>query len=188
MVQPPADTTTQNPGKLSRTERFVNYVLDRIKKDNGFAARLKRADNPATEYQSWELLANFGVDLEKEWERLPYCTVGAALAKAKPATNGKLPFGAAIAACFDEGSQSDQAKARLRRLLACTSTREACRILRPLLTLMTSRGITPDFGQLLEQLLRFSGHRQEQIRARWAQEFYRRTAEVDETAMEPSYD
>ncbi len=188
MVQTPADTAPQNPGKQSRTERFVNYVLDRIKKDNGFAAQLKRADNPATEYQSWELLAHFGVDLEKEWKRLPYCTVGAALAKAKPAANGKLPFGAAIAACFDEGSQSDQAKARLRRLLACTSTSEACRILRPLLTLMTNRGVTPDFVQLLEQLLWYSGNRQEQIRARWAQEFYRRTAEVDEIATESTHD
>ncbi|KFK91836.1 MULTISPECIES: type I-E CRISPR-associated protein Cse2/CasB [unclassified Serratia (in: enterobacteria)] len=188
MAQPSVDTTAPNPGKFSRAERFVSYVIDRIKKDNGFAARLKRADNPTMEYQSWELLANFSVDLEKEWERLPYCTVGASLAKAKPAANGKLPLGTAIATCFDEGNQSDQAKARLRRLLACTSTSEACRILRPLLALMTSRGVTPDYCQLLEQLLRFSGHRQEQIRARWAQEFYRRAVEVDETASELSHD
>ncbi|UAN18696.1 type I-E CRISPR-associated protein Cse2/CasB [Enterobacter asburiae] len=188
MDQPAAETTSKNTGKLSRAERFVSYVIDGIKKDNGFAARLKRADNPATEYQSWELLAHFGVDLEKEWERLPYCTVGAALAKAKPAANGKLPLGAAIAACFEEGSKSDQAKARLRRLLACTSTSETCRILRPLLTLMISRGVTPDFAQLMEQLLWYSGNRQEQIRVHWAQEFYRRTAEVDGTATEPSHD
>lgn len=167
---------------VSRADRFVTYVLEHIQKDNGFAARLKRADNPATEYQSWELLAGFNIDLERAGERLPYCTVGAALARAKPSANGQLPFGAAIAHCFDEGNQSDQAKARLRRLLACTSIAEACRILRPLLTLMASRGVTPDFTQLLQQLLWFSGPGQERIRLRWAQEFYRRhTAEEHTT-------
>lgn len=188
MDQPKEDTVIHTSAKLSRADRFVSYVIDGINKDNGFAARLKRADNPATEYQSWELLAHFGVDLEKKWERLPYCTVGAALAKAKPTANGKLPLGAAIAACFDDGNQSDQAKARLRRLLACTSASETCRILRPLLSLMISRGVTPDFAQLLDQLLWYSGNRQEQIRARWAQEFYRRTAEVDGAATEPTHD
>ncbi len=188
MVQYPADSRVSTPDKISRAQRFVSYVIDRINKDNGFAARLKRADNPATEYQSWELLASFAIDLEKEWERLPYCIVGAAMARAKPIANGCLPLGAAIAACFAEGSQSDQGKARLRRLLACTSTTESCRILRPLLTLMASRGVTPDFAQLLEQLLGYSGERQEQIRARWAQAFYRHNKEVDEAATEFSHD
>lgn len=177
MNQHSAAANDRATGKLSRSERFVAYVIDCINKDNGFAARLKRADNPATEYQSWELLANFGVDLEKEWERLPYCTVGAALARAKPISDGNLSLGGAIAACFDDGNQSDQAKARLRRLLACTSTAEVCRILRPLLTLMVSRNVTPDFSQLLEQLLWYSGNGQERIRARWAQDFYRRKAD-----------
>ncbi|MDN8598845.1 type I-E CRISPR-associated protein Cse2/CasB [Citrobacter sp. S2-9] len=178
MDQHPAAASDESADTASRAERFVSYVIDRMKQDSGFAARLRRADNPATEYQSWELLANFGIDLEKERERLPYCTVGAALARAKPASNGKLPLGAAIATCFDGGNQSDQARARLRRLLACTSTSESCRILRPLLTLMASRGVTPDFSQILEQLLWFSGNGQERIRTRWAQEFYRRTGEA----------
>lgn len=188
MDQHTAVDSDESADKASRAERFVSYVIDRMKQDNGFSARLKRADNPATEYQSWELLANFGIDLEKEWERLPYCTVGAALARAKPANKGKLPLGAAIAACFDDGNKSDQARSRLRRLLACTSTTEACRILRPLLTLMASRGVTPDFSQILEQLLWFSGNGQERIRAHWAQDFYRRTRETGEAARGYSYD
>lgn len=188
MVQYPADTTIPSPDKESKAERFVSYVIECINKDNGFAARLRRADNPATEYQSWELLARFGVDLEKEWERQPYCTVGAALAKAKPTANGRLPLGAAIAACFTEKNQADQAKARLRRLLSCTSTSESCLILRPLLALMASRGITPNFAQLLDQLLGYSGHRREHIRANWAQAFYHHTEEVDETTTELPHD
>ena len=44
-----------------------------------------------------------------------------------------------LAAC-DEAKDSDQAKAKLRRLLACDSAEEACRILRPLFSLINSRG------------------------------------------------
>ena len=178
MDQLPIPQNTEKAGKVSRAEQFIGYVIERINKDNGFAAKLKRADNPATEYQSWELLAGFGVDLEKEWVRLPYCTVGAALARAKSTSDGKFALGAAIAACFDDGNQSDQAKARLRRLLACSSSTEVCQILRPLLSLMSSRGVIPNFSQLLYQLLWYSGDNQDRIRARWANEFYRR---VDDT-------
>ncbi len=178
MDQLPIPQNTEKAGKVSRAEQFIGYVIERINKDNGFAAKLKRADNPATEYQSWELLAGFGVDLEKEWVRLPYCIVGAALARAKPTSDGKLALGAAIAACFDDGNQSDQAKARLRRLLACSGSTEVCQILRPLLSLMASRGVAPNFSQLLDQLLWYSGDNQDRIRARWANEFYRR---VDDT-------
>lgn len=170
--------------KTSRGKNFVRYVLDRIHKDNGFAARLRRADNPVTEYQSWELLASFGVDLEKDWARLPYCSVGAALAKAKPEVDGKLGLGAAIAACYDDGSQSDQAKAKLRRLLACTTTAETCQILRPLLALITSRSVKLDFSQLLDDLLWYGGNGRERIRIRWAQNFYHRPQEIDNSTEE----
>ncbi|SEI65432.1 CRISPR system Cascade subunit CasB [Allopseudospirillum japonicum] len=157
--------------------RFVEYVLKRQAEDNGFAAKLRRADNPATEYQSWEILAGFGVDLEKSWQRLPYCTLGAALAKAKPERDGTLGLGAAIAACYEDGAQSDQAKARLRRLLACTSIEELCQILRPVLALIASRGVKLNFSLLLQQLLWFSGQGQERVRTRWAQDFYHRQPE-----------
>ncbi len=43
---------------------------------------------------------------------------------------------------------------------------------------MTSRGVTPNFSQLLEQLLWFSGNGQDRIRARWAQDFYRRADDM----------
>ncbi|ENV9334962.1 type I-E CRISPR-associated protein Cse2/CasB [Klebsiella aerogenes] len=178
MDQFSADVNAESAGSESPAKRFVGYVIERIGKDNGFAARLKRADNPATEYQSWEILTGFGIDLEKEWQRLPYCIIGAALAKAKPACNGTTALGAAIAGCYPEGNQSEQAKARLRRLLACSSTSEACRILRPLLALMAGRNVTPDFARLLNELQWFSGNNRERIRASWAQQFYRRAEEA----------
>ena len=168
----------------SREERFVESLIACCQNDKGLAARLCRADNPVTEYQSWELLAGFGIDLEKDWERLPFATVAAQIAKAKAERNGNLTLGRAIASCFDDGNQSDQAKARLRRLLACDELPELCRILRPLLTLVASRvSQSLDYTRLLKQLRRFGyADAQQAVKAQWAQEFYGHKVEVGKGA------
>lgn len=152
---------------------YVNYIISRCK-DNGIRAALKRADNPATEYQSWEVLAGFQINLAFENQRLAYATIGAAIARAKIENNGATKIGYAIARCYDDGNASDQAKAKLRRLLACDSVAEACRILRPLLDLIDARGNTSvDYAALLNDLLWFSNDESQiRIKARWAQDFY----------------
>ena len=156
----------------AREVRFVNAIMQRCEQDKGLAARLRRADNPATEYQSWDLLATYGVDLEKERERLPFVTVAAAIAKAKAQKNGKVTLGKALAACYEDGRESNQAKARLRRLLACTEISELVRHLRPVLTLINSKsGQGLDYQRLLKQLRSFTFDPQ-RIKAQWAQEFY----------------
>ncbi|MDQ7007678.1 MAG: type I-E CRISPR-associated protein Cse2/CasB [Acidobacteriota bacterium] len=166
----------------SRGQGFVAFVLQRCQQDTGEAARLRRADNPATEYQSWATLAAFGVDLEKPWERLPFACVAAALARAKVERDGLHGIGRALAGCYEEGNQSDQAGARLRRLLACDSVEEACRILRPLLGLIGSHGRWPlSHARLLDELLVFHWRAQD-IKARWAQDFYCRPPETEEQA------
>jgi len=63
----------------SKSLAFVNYIISRCQADNGLRAALKRADNPATEYQSWEVLAGFQVNLEYDNQRLPYATIAAAI-------------------------------------------------------------------------------------------------------------
>lgn len=157
----------------SRDHRFVETVIERCQSDKGLAARLRRADNPATEYQSWELLGWFGVDLEKDYERQPFVTVAAAIAKSKSERNGSLTLGRAIAACYDDGRESSQAKARLRRLLACSELSEACRILRPILTLIDSKVGQPiDYVRLLRQLRFFDFESGQRTKTQWAQEFY----------------
>ena len=40
--------------KISRSLAFVQFIIALIAKNKGVAADLKRADNPATEYQCWE--------------------------------------------------------------------------------------------------------------------------------------
>lgn len=162
--------------KQSREQRFVGLVIERCQNDKGMAARLRRADNPATEYQSWELLGGLGVDLEKDYERLPFVTVAAAIAKSKAERNGSLTLGKAILACYESGRDSDQAKARLRRLLACTELAETCRVLRPVLALINSKVGQPlDYERLLRQL-RFFGQR---TKTQWAQEFYGQPVETE---------
>lgn len=158
--------------KPDKAASFVGHVLSRCQDDKGFAARLRRADNPATEYQSWDLLASFGIPLEYDHPRLAYQTIAASIARAKVTTNGNLTLGRAIAACYDDGNNSDQAKARLRRLLACDDAAELCRILRGQLSLIDSKaGYAIDYQRLLKQLLAFNFDAQ-RIKAQWAQEFY----------------
>lgn len=170
----------------TRTERFVSGVMQQCHTDKGLAARLRRADNPATEYQSWELLAAYGIDLERDDQRLPFITVAAAIAKAKSERNGSLRLGQAIATCYEEGKDSAQAKARLRRLLACDDLPEACRILRPLLSLIASKvGQTLDYTRLLGQLLRFR-YDSQRVKTQWAQEFYGRSVTQEESPEEPA--
>lgn len=179
---------TSPPVKPSMENGFVASVIARCREDKGLAARLRRADNPATEYQSWEFLAAWNIDLEREDRRLPFATVAAAIARAKAEANGCLTLGHAIARCYEDGNQSDQAKNRLRRLLACDDLPELCRVLRPVLTLIESRVTQPlDYARLLRQLTAFGQAMRsdnvqwtQQIKAQWAQEFYGRKAEVGE--------
>ena len=170
----------QDKTQPNREERFVKSVIQRCRDDKGLAARLRRADNPATEYQSWELLASLGIDLEKSYQRLPFATIAAAIAKCKVEHNGELSLGRALAASYDEGRESNQAKARLRRLLACDELPEMCRILRPLFSLIDSKiGQPLDFVRLLKQLKRFSfDDGRLQVKAQWAQEFYGQPVKV----------
>jgi CRISPR system Cascade subunit CasB len=170
----PTQSQEQTPDKAQpgREERFVNGVIQQCQQDKGLAARLRRADNPATEYQSWELLAAYGIDLEYEQQRLPFATVASVIAKTKPERNGALKLGQALAACYEDGQESSQAKTRLRRLLACDDLGELCRILRPLFSLIDSKAGQPlDYTRLLKQLRSFPFNSQ-QIKAQWAQEFY----------------
>lgn len=157
--------------KKSREEIFVEFVLERMKKDTAFAAALRRADNPDTEYQSWEYLAKW-CNIDKDWERRPFVTIAAAICRAKIDTDGICGIGKAIAACYDDKNQSDQAKAKLRRLLACDTIEEACSILRPLLSLISSRNVVLCYGRLLKDLLDFGDG--EKIKVKWAVDFYGR--------------
>lgn len=161
----------------SKSQSFVDYIIKCCQTDKGVRAALRRADNLATEYQSWGILAGFNINLEYENQRLPYATIAAAIAREEVDRNGALGIGSGIARCYEDGNASDQAKAKLRRLLACDNIPEACRIVRPLFSLMASRGTaTLNYAQILDDLLWFGREEnQNRIKARWAQDFYGRS-------------
>ena len=150
---------------------LVAKVFARCKNDKGFAATQKRADNPDTAYQAWEILANYGVPLDKESKRLPFALVLAAIASSSKELDGKLGLGAALANVYqdDGGRDSDAAKAKLRRILACDDVVEVCQVLRPILQLICSRGVGISFEKLLNDLKYFNP---EKTLASWAQDFF----------------
>jgi CRISPR system Cascade subunit CasB len=169
-----------NEKKSGRPEKFVQFVIELCQNDKGAAAALRRADNPATEYQSWEYLAGFRIDLENPFERIPYAAIAAAIARSKIERDGSAGIGNALAFCYEDQSKSNQAKARLRRLLACDSVEEACRILRPLFSLIDSKStVTIDYSRLLRELISFGyDSNKNNVKTAWAADFYRHAAET----------
>lgn len=188
------EATEETKEKLGHQASFVQHVFDLRDKNKGMIARLKRANNPATEYQCWELLAKFNVNLEHDWKRLPYATIAAAIAHSKNETDGQIGIGKALYLSYmDEKRTSSKqlednspAKVKLRRLLACDSTEEVCRILRPILSLVESRGSIPlNFDLLLKQLTRFHAN-QQGVKAEWAQDFYAFHEKQKEESKKPN--
>lgn len=164
-----------------RAQRFVSSVLARCGQDNGFAARLRRADNPDTEYYALGDLCNLGINVENDFERLPFALVGAALCRHSPPRDGGMNLGEALRACFEEEKQG---ATRLRRLLACDRQDELCRVLRPVLSLVAARasdrGVSLCYAGLLDDLLDFrSDFRQQRIKLQWAQGYYRNKAKEE---------
>ena len=141
-------------------EVFISRILQIIKQSKGDAAALRRAFNPATQYEAWPILIPIltqeKVDLKSD-EKDAYFLVAAALAQSKVETDGNQDLGKALAVCFansgngGESSHSPGAQ-RLQRLLSCDSLSEACRVLRPMLHLIQSQGNAHlSYSQLLDK-------------------------------------
>jgi len=156
--------------KNKKDHYFVKYIIDLCQKDNAAAAKLRRADNPKTENQSWGILTGLNIDLEKEWERLPHALVAAFIAKAKISHDGNIRLGRAILECYP-GGNSDAAEKKLRRLISCSSTEEFCNQLKPIISLIQSRGVSLNYSLLLQSIKFFSLDPERQKRT-IAQDFY----------------
>ncbi len=162
-----------------KSRQFVEYAIANINGENKrFRAKLSRADNPATEYQCWEILARW-VDLENLNTRRAYALVGAGLARARPKDNGNIGVGSALHRVISEKPDRAADKAadstRLRRLLACHDQNELVSVLRSTLRLIESKALVLDFARLLDEILWFNSEKsRERTLSRWAQEFYGR--------------
>ncbi|SMB83542.1 CRISPR-associated protein, Cse2 family [Pasteurella testudinis DSM 23072] len=164
-----------------KMQDFVDYIITQCQNDKGFAAKIKRADNPNTEYYSWDILVRF-IDLTKDYERLPYAYIAAAIADGKVLKNGDLGIGRVLSKCYDTantvGNQEEPAKIKLRRLLACQNTTEICAALRPIFSLIRAKGFAAnlDYVRLLANLCWFN----EQTKRDWAMDFYRNQESIYE--------
>lgn len=158
---------------------FVDYVLDMIhkKKDKGFGAKMKKADNETTEYQSWDILSRW-IDLENEKDRKTYGLIGASSARSGNPVDGQYDLGKSLYMAFQQSEGSGEAEKsssalRLRRLLACRDSLELIEIIRPVLRFLESKEISFSHAQILDDILWFDNDRsRERTRARWAQEFF----------------
>ena len=163
----------------TRGQAFVRYVIDRCNKDKGVAACMRRADNPAMQHQSWNILIDFHVNLDNSAERTAFACIGAAVIQAKATCNGNTPLTRALSLAYS--STEGQGASRLRRLLACSTTEECCSCLRPLFRLIAGKtNVSIDYAQLLDDLLVFP-HRSERIKAKWATSFYQREGRKEQS-------
>ena len=163
----------------NRQKRFIDWILDNSQKNKGFSSKMRRADNPDQEYYAWGILCGFGIDIEKESERLPYSVVGAAICRARLESDGSLGLGSALRKCEDIKSPKSGKKAsaidspRLRRLLTCDNISELCRNLRPVLSLITSKNIPLCYSRLLEDICQFQyDSSRRNLKLRWTREFF----------------
>ena len=152
--------------------KFIQFLIEKIKTDNGLRAAFTRADNESTQFQVWDTLQAWS-GLENESEVSCYATVGAAIARDRIDHNGHASLGEGLRLAFDHGSESDPAKARLRRILACENRGELCQVVRSVLRLIHSKGVTLNYKQLLLDFVYFN----EKIKMKWASDFYRRSEE-----------
>lgn len=167
----------------SQSQLFVSSLFNKKQSDSdkGLIARMKRADNPNLESQSWEYLASFHIQLDNINQRLPYTTIGAAICRSKQEVDGTHSLGEAIALCYKDKEKDSQAKMRLRRLLACDNLNETCQVLRSILALIQSRQVTLNYTELLEDLVWFNANPMDK-KARWAQQFFYHQAKQNEGA------
>ena len=167
-----------------KSVNFVTYVVNQINDDRGkgFGAKLRKADNENTEYQSWEILSNW-VNLEWEINRKAYGMVSASLARMKPKMNGSVSLGEALRRVHlknkgSEDLEKSSSALRLRRILSCKETEELIEILKPVVRYLESNDILLDYARLLDEILWFNHDTsRERTRARWARDFFKKKEE-----------
>ena len=164
--------------EIEEKTSVVQSVFLRMKSDSAFRAALKRADNPATEYQSWEYLADYGVQLDKDYVRLPYAMVFAAMAKSGMESDGIYGLGQALCAAYDWDKESEPARSKLRRIIACSDVAELCSVLRSVLQFIASKNVPVCYQNLLNDLIYFGDG--ERMKSKWAQQFYGTNTESGE--------
>ncbi len=166
----------------NKSTAFVNYIINVVNENKGYAARMRKADNDATEYQAWDILANW-VDLEKINERKAYSLIGASLARAKTSRDGNLSLGEALRMIHYKDNPSleiekSSTALRFRRILACKDQEELLNLLRVTLRYVESKDLVINYCQLLNEILWFNSEKsRDWTRSKWAKHFFKKGEE-----------
>ncbi|NOQ36537.1 MAG: type I-E CRISPR-associated protein Cse2/CasB [Methylococcaceae bacterium] len=179
-----------------RTADFVNYIFNFCKQGNKAALSALKgtaSEHPQKQRKSFHYLASFYIDFDSPNAWLPYATIATAIAKAEAKENGVVGIGRALARCYGLSEKGDnkeietQAVKKLHRLLACDSTSEVCRVLRPLFSLIEAKGLaqTIDYISLLRELEGFNvDWSREKSKEYWTRDFYKRLQDKDDKENE----
>ena len=165
-----SDTAPDQKNGLDFQQRFVEGLFDRKKgKDTSFKAKLRRSASPSQQHLCWDILASWGIDLTKDLQRVPYQTIAALVGFEDASSNGSTSFAKALRGVYES---SDQAEARLRRLLNCDTADELCRIVLQTAPLIRShfKG-TVDYTALARDLRWFESN-PDRVKINWASDFY----------------
>ncbi len=159
-------TTTQTkPQELAG--RFLEY-LRRLKNDRGAMADLRRALSPAQRHRAWPLLARFGRIDDPRYE-----TVAGLFAYHPDETNS----GNLGTTCRQLSGDHNTFDGRFRRMLACDRD-DICDHIRPVILTAKAKSIRVNYEQLFADLCYWS----ENVKARWAAEFWGAPAEEEAVA------
>lgn len=167
---------------MGRADAYVDYLFQRLADDKALRADFRRADNETFEYKIWPVLNSF-VDLERSGERKAYAIIGAAIAKSKMTSNGEMGLGSAFRSASQDtnsthGNKEEKFPPRFSRLLSAESLDEVNSVIRPMLTLLISKGARLDFKRLLKDLVDFQ-YSPDRVRVRWAMDYMRSGGEDD---------
>ena len=164
------DKPAWNPGG------FVAELISRCRSDTAFRAAMRRADNPRTAAFAWPHLVKW-CDLGKEYERLPFALVAAAVARELPEHDGDKDIGQLFRSCCTGPDDTEREQRRFRRLIGCDNAVELCEVLRPVLSYLQSK--VPGricYAKVLADILYFG----EKVKLRWADHFFGNGTELEQ--------
>lgn len=159
-------TKQTDPRELAA--RFLKH-LRQFKNERGTMADLRRALNPTQRHRAWPLLAQFGGIDDPRLETI----AGLFGYHPEETSNGNLGT-----TCRRLSSEHNTFDGRFRRLLACDRD-EICDHIRPVVLAAKAKGIPVNYEQLFADLFYWSDN----VKARWAAEFW--SAPAEETVATP---
>ena len=157
--------STNQPDPKQTAADVLTY-LRRLRNDRGAMADLRCALTPARRARAWPLLARIG-----GIDRPIYETV-AGLFAYHPDETSRGNIGTTCHRLAGENTSFD---GRFRRLLSCERD-ELCERLRPVVLAARAKGIPVNYEELFADLFYWG----DQVKARWAREYWGAPAEAEE--------